>query len=151
MKKFEFRLQRVLELAERTEEAARRAAADALAGLRLAEEAERKGRERVDATLVEIAGQLASSSIEPGSLQLLQACLAREQEQTRFLAAETSLAEGRHGELHEVMIEKRRELLALERAREKAWDGWRAEAEKLELEEIEDVTSGRTARRIREE
>lgn len=151
MRRFEFRLQRVLDLAGRSEEAARRAAAEALAELRRAEDAERTARTRVEATLFEISTRLSGGSIEPGALKLLQSCLVREQEHVATRAGETSLAASRHRELHEVMIEKRRELLALERARENAWETWRAESEKNELHEIEDVTAGRTVRRILEE
>lgn len=150
MRKFEFRLQRVLDLAERAEELARRDAAQALSRLHSAEEAEAGCRARVDATLAEITDRLGAGDIDPARMRVMHACLAREQEQVRLHKVMTVEAEARHSELHDIMTEKRRELLALERAKENAWETWRAEAAKAELEEIEDVTAGRYARRIPE-
>lgn len=143
MKKFSFRLQKLLDLSRRREEEARSAMAKKLAEVRAVEEELEAARERVQSAFEEMGIGLSKDRIAPRDIQLLQGWLARAEAAQQVVEERLAREERAYEKARELMTERRRELLGYERGREKAQDEWREEAQKEELAWMEEVASTR--------
>ncbi|MCA9322801.1 MAG: hypothetical protein KDB53_18815 [Planctomycetes bacterium] len=139
MKKFRFRLQRLLEIARRREEAARREAGNALQDLRRLEEAVAQGEETLREAQAFVRQSITQGSARPGLLEGLQLSLARTEARLCIQKTDCVLGEARYEECRQQMASQRRELLVLEKAREKALEAWRDEAQREELALMEEA------------
>ncbi|MCB9834130.1 MAG: flagellar export protein FliJ [Planctomycetes bacterium] len=146
MKRFSFRLQKLLDLSRRREEEARGAMARQLAELRAAEERLEQARKRLDEGFARMSQSLARPRIEPAEIGLLQNWLARAEKAQKSLEARLEQEERAYERARAVMIERRKELLGLERGRDKALEDWREEAGREEAAQMEEVASSRHQR-----
>ena len=143
MKRFSFRLQKLLDLARRREEEARSVMARKLGEVRNAETAVDQARERVREAFADMSASLGGTRIEPREIDLMQRWLARTEETQRRLEERLAKEELAFENARALMTERRRELLGYERGREKALDDWREVAGREEAAWMEEVASTR--------
>ena len=146
MKKFRYRLQKILDLARREEDSARLETAEVLQALKRAERRERSLREQVDETMALIQAALTNPSFDPRELARVHAELRVEESLLLSRTEERRDAEAGYEKVRAMLAEKRKKVLTLEKARERALDEWRAEADKEEAERLEEVAIQRHVR-----
>ncbi len=146
MKRFEFRLQKLLELARRREDFARRELAVALSGVRRAEALEAEARDAVRTAAREITELVGEGGLDPVDLEMRQTCLRSTERRVERRVAERELAEMAYEQKRVSMLAERRQMLALERAREHAHEDWRYGADRKELEEMDEIALNRAKR-----
>ncbi|MFT7617189.1 MAG: flagellar export protein FliJ [Planctomycetota bacterium] len=152
MKKFAFRLQRLLDLAKSQEEMARSETARSLNTLRLAETAFDGAKKSVQVATHDIAHSFSSGPISPNNVEFLYRWLATAELKQAELEKRLAEEERAYEKVRELMIKRRKELLSLEKAQEKAWTRWHEENNRKEQESMEEIASFRhlTKKRIEE-
>ena len=143
MKKFSFRLQRLLNLAKRKEELARTETARSLNQLRLAESAFKDAKNSVQSANTDLSSSFADGSIEPRNVEFLYQWLANAELKQAELEVKLAEEEKAYEKVREMMIERRKELLSLEKSQERAWEKWQEESNRSELESMEEIASFR--------
>ncbi len=143
MKRFRFRLQRMLELSRKKEEAARRHLAHTLSELTRAEDEERLADEELRRGAAAFLRKAAETGIEARILRDYQRHIM-------LLESKKRLAEDRCGALERdvesarlELLETRREVLSLDKARERALETWKSEALRDELQTMEETAAFR--------
>lgn len=146
MQKFRFRLQKILDLAKKRAEAARREAGQALLAATRAEEAVEMERAVRAAADEELSERLLLGIVEPQEI-------LRRHAHARLLDQRIGQAEHRAEEARQAYQRarseadaRRKEEILLERARENRLDVWREDAKKSELEFMEETASVRWLR-----
>lgn len=152
MKKFAFRLQRLLDLAKSQEEMARSETARSLNTLRLAENAFDGAKKVVQDATQDIAHSFSDGPISPNNVEFLYRWLATAELKQAQLEERLAEEERAYEKVREMMIKRRKELLSLEKAQEKAWTRWQEENNRKEQESMEEIANFRhlTKKRIEE-
>ncbi len=143
MKKFSFRLQRLLDLAKSQEELARSETARSLNQLRLAEVAFQGAKDSVQNATQDISQSFTKGPITPSNVEFLYQWLANAELKQAELETRLAEEEKAYEKVREIMIERRKELLSLEKAQEKAWERWNEENMRKEQESMEEIASFR--------
>ncbi len=151
MKKFSFRLQRLLDLAKGQEELARTETARSLGRLRLAESAFHEAKESVETANQDISQSFSHGSIDPNNFEFLYRWLANAELKQAELEEKLAKEEQAYEKVREMMIRRRKELLSLEKAQEKAWERWQDENSRKEQESMEEIASFRHLAKKRNE
>jgi len=142
MKRFAFRLERLLQLRERAE---RTQAAELGAAMR-AEETQRQSLELAEEALERAAGQGAHAANEPltaGTLQSME--IAKQAMATRVEAEAEALtaATEKRGVEQAVWQDKRRDRRAVEKLKEKRLETWREDVSRDEQKTIDGLAQNR--------
>ena len=99
----------------------------------------------------DLTSTIVGGEFRPNDVEILQNWLGNAGRRQVELEERLDDEEAAFEEIRERMIERRRELLALEKARERAWDRWREEATRDEQAAAEEVAITRHERRRRME
>ena len=151
MKKFSFRLQRLLDLARSQEELARSETAQSLGRLRMAEDAFKEARDSVREAKDDISHSLQGGSMAPGSAEFLYKWLANAESRQQELEERLIEEEKAYEKVREIMIKRRRELLSLEKAQQRSWENWEEENRREELNSLEEIANFRHLAKRRSE
>ena len=143
MKKFSFRLQRLLDLARSQEELARTETARSLGRLRLAEDAFKIARDSVQGAKDDIARSFEYGTIAPNNVEFLYKWLANAESRQEELEKRLIEEEKAYEKVREIMIKRRRELLSLEKAQQRSWENWEEENRREELNSLEEIANFR--------
>ena len=143
MKKFSFRLQKLLDLAKGQEELARTETARSLGRLRLAETAFDQAKTSVQSATRDISHSFTQGPIDPANVEVLYRWLANAELKQVELEEQLAQEEAAYEKVREMMIRRRKELLSLEKAQEAAWGRWQEENNRSEQESMEEIASFR--------
>jgi flagellar export protein FliJ len=146
MQKFRFRLQKLLELAKKRADAARREAGRALTALTAAEEKVVAARAACTAAARELEARLLEGAVDAIEIMHHHAHARRLDAFVRTTEERATTARLEYERASAEAAERRREELLLERARENRLETWREEAKKAELEFMEETASVRWMR-----
>ncbi len=143
MKRFRFRLQRLLELSRKKEEAARRHLARALAELTRVEKEERAAEDRLGEQTAAFLQTAAGAEVNPRLLQAYQRHIMLLEAGRRVARERCEKIERDVEDARVALLETRREVLALDKARERALETWKSEALREELQTMEETAAYR--------
>ncbi|HGY91733.1 MAG TPA: hypothetical protein ENK43_11235 [Planctomycetes bacterium] len=149
MKRFRFRLQRMLELSRKKEEAARRHLAGTLAELTRAEDEERAAWGRLRRQSTAFLQTAAAAGVNPRLLQAYQGHIVLLEARRRVAVELREKIERDVESARLALLETRRDVLALDKARERALETWKSEALREELQTMEETAAYRA--RIKED
>lgn len=139
MKRFRFRLAKLLDLAHRDADEARRAAGAALAALQTAEARLEAGYADRAAAEALLAKDLSGGAIDLRSVLSRQEHITVIGERIVRLKADTAKKLAAYDRAREVVAEKRGKELLFERERDKKWEEWRDEAAKVEMAQMDET------------
>lgn len=139
MKRFRFRLAKLLDLAHRDADEARRAAGAALSALKTAEDRLEAGYLERTTAEAQLAKELSGGAIDLRSVLSRQEHITVIGERIVRLKAEVAQKQAAYDRARETVAEKRGKELLFERERDKKWDEWREEAAKAEMAQMDET------------
>lgn len=143
MKRFRFRLQSLFDLARKREEAARRELAQALEQFRNTELRVEEATIDLEQAREEVRRSAGGKALDPERLLGVQVWVLRREAALGKACVQRDLAAAGYEEKHRALAECRREAMALERARDDAYQDWKVERDRDELAGMEEATIAR--------